>query len=96
MQTIIGNILMKKAVAMQYKAYENNAPKIIAKGSGKIAQKILEKAKEYDINIFENAQLTEMLMNVEINEEIPAELYKSVVEVFIWLHKTEKKAQLSK
>ena len=87
---------MKKAVAMQYKAYENNAPKVIAKGKGEIAKKILQKAKEYDVNIFENAELTDMLMNVELNEEIPAELYKAVVEVFIWLHQTEQKAQISK
>ena len=87
---------MKKAVAMKYKAYEDNAPKIIAKGKGEIALKILEKAKKYDINIFENEELTNMLMNVEVNEEIPGELYQAVVEVFIWLHKTENKAQISK
>jgi len=57
---------------------------------------IIEKAKEFDISIFKNPELTDMLMNVEIDEEIPAELYKAVVEVFIWLHKTEEKAQLSK
>jgi len=96
MQTSLGGILMKKAVAMKYKAYEDNAPKIIAKGKGEIALKILEKAKKYDINIFENEELTNMLMNVEINEEIPTELYQAVVEVFIWLHKTENKAQISK
>jgi flagellar biosynthesis protein len=96
MQTSFGGVLMKKAVAMKYKAYENNAPKVVAKGSGKIAKKILEKAKEYEINIFKNEELTEMLMNIEVNEEIPPELYKAVVEVFIWLHKTEKKAQISK
>jgi len=84
-----------KAVAMKYKAYEDNAPKVIAKGSGEIARKIIEKAKEFDISIFKNEELTNMLMNVEIDEEIPAELYKAVVEIFIWLHKTEKKAQLS-
>jgi flagellar biosynthesis protein len=86
---------MKKAIAMKYKVYEDNAPKVIAKGSGEIARKILEKAKEYGINIFENAELTNMLMNVELNEEIPPELYKAVIEVFIWLQKTEEKAQLS-
>jgi len=96
MQTSLGGILMKKAVAMKYKAYEDNAPKIIAKGKGEIALKILEKAKKYDINIFENEELTNMLMNVEVNEEIPGELYQAVVEVFIWLHKTENKAQISK
>ena len=85
-----------KAVAMKYKAYEDNAPKVIAKGSGEIAKKIIEKAKEYDISVFQNPELTDMLMNVEVNEEVPAELYKAVVEVFIWLHKTEQKAQLSK
>ena len=85
-----------KAVAMKYKAYEDNAPKVIAKGSGEVAKRIIEKAKEFDISIFQNPELTDMLMNVEIDEEVPAELYKAVVEVFIWLHKTEQKAQLSK
>jgi len=85
-----------KAVAMKYQMYEDNAPKIIAKGSGEIAKKIIEKAKEFDVSIFQNPELTNMLMNVEINEEVPAELYQAVVEVFIWLHKTEQKAQLSK
>ena len=46
---------MNKAVAMQYKAYENNAPKVIAKGSGEVAKKIIEKAKEYEISIFQNS-----------------------------------------
>jgi flagellar biosynthesis protein len=87
---------MKKAVALKYKAYEQNAPKIIAKGNGEIAQKIIQKAKEYDINIFQNEELTKTLMEVEVGEEIPPKLYKAVVEVFIWLHKTEKNAQLSK
>ncbi|RUM56449.1 MAG: flagellar biosynthesis protein FlhB [Nautilia sp.] len=86
---------MKKAVAMKYKAYEDNAPKVIAKGKGEIAKKIIEKAKQYDVNIFENPELTDMLMNVEVNEEVPPELYKSVVEVFVWLHKLEEKAQMS-
>lgn len=87
---------MKQAVAMKYKVYEDNAPKIVAKGKGEIAKKIIQKAKEYDIAIFENKELTNLLMNVEIDEEIPPELYKAVVEVFVWLHKTEEKAQISK
>ena len=85
-----------KAVAMKYQMYEDNAPKVLAKGSGEIAKKILEKAKEYDVSIFQNPELTDLLMNVEVNEEIPSELYQAVVEVFIWLKNTEEKAQLSK
>ena len=86
---------MKQAVAMKYKAYEDNAPKVIAKGNGEIAKKIIQKAKEYDIAIFQNPELTQMLMNVEIDEEVPPKLYEAVVEVFVWLHKTEEKAQMS-
>lgn len=87
---------MNKAVAMKYQAYQDNAPKVVAKGSGEVAKRIIQKAKEYDVAIFQNPELTDMLMNVELNQEIPPELYKAVVEVFIWLHKTEEKAQLSK
>ena len=87
---------MQKAVAMKYKVYEDNAPKVVAKGSGEIAQKIIQKAKEYDIAIFQNEELTNMLMDVELDSEIPSELYQAVVEVFVWLRKTEEKAQLSK
>ena len=87
---------MNKAVAMKYKVYEDNVPKVIAKGSGEIAKKIIQKAKDYDIAIFQNEELTNMLMDVDVNDEIPVELYQAVVEVFVWLQQTEQKAQLSK
>ena len=87
---------MNKAVAMKYKTYQDNAPKIVAKGKGVIADKIIQKAKKFNISIFQNEELTDLLMNVELNQEIPEELYQSVIELFLWLHKTEKKAQMSK
>jgi flagellar biosynthesis protein len=85
-----------KAVALKYKAYEENAPKVIAKGSGEIAKKIIKKAKEFDVPLFQNEELANMLLNVEVNEEIPPKMYEAVVEVFIWLYNLEEKAQLSK
>ena len=85
-----------KAVALKYKAYEDLAPKVIAKGKGKIAQKIIEKAKKYDVPLFQNEEMANMLLNVDMGEEIPPKMYKTVVEVFIWLYKLEEKAQLSK
>ncbi|WP_456479717.1 EscU/YscU/HrcU family type III secretion system export apparatus switch protein [Nautilia sp.] len=87
---------MNKAVALKYKAYEQNAPKVIAKGKGEIAKKIIEKAKLYDVPLFQNETLADMLLNVEIGEEIPPKMYEAVVDVFIWLYKLEEKAQLSK
>ena len=85
-----------KAVALKYKAYEDLAPKVIAKGKEEIAKKIIEKAKKYDIPLFQNEEMANMLLNVDVGEEIPAKIYESVVEVFIWLYKLEEKAQLSK
>ena len=85
-----------KAAALKYKAYEDNAPKVIAKGKGEIAKKIIEKAKKFDIPLFQNEALADMLLNVEVGEEIPPELYKAVVEVFVWLRKLEERAQISK
>ena len=85
-----------KAVALKYKAYEDLAPKVIAKGKGEIAKKIIEKAKKYDVPLFQNEEMANMLLNVDVGEEIPAKIYESVVEVFIWLYKLEEKAQLSK
>ncbi|WP_456471033.1 EscU/YscU/HrcU family type III secretion system export apparatus switch protein [Caminibacter sp.] len=84
-----------KAVALKYKAYEDNAPKIVAKGKGEIAKKIIEKAKEFDLPIFQNELLVENLIKIQ-TEEIPPELYKAVAEVFVWLHKVEQNAELSR
>ena len=84
-----------KAVALKYKAYEDNAPKIVAKGKGEMAKKIIEKAKEFDLPIFQNELLVENLIKVK-TEEIPPELYKAVAEVFVWLHKIEQNAELSR
>ena len=85
-----------KAVALKYRMYEDNAPKVVAKGKGEIAKKIIQKAREYDVAIFENEVLADMLLDIEIDSEIPPNLYKAVVDVFIWLYSLEEKAQLSK
>lgn len=84
-----------KAVAMKYEAYAGGAPKVLASGEGELARKIIDKAKEFDIAIFKNEELVKSLLNIEVGEEIPRELYLAVVEVFVWLAKSEKKAQMS-
>ena len=86
----------KKVVALKYEENGTSAPKIIAKGKGPIAEKIMEKAKEFDIPIFQNKALAESLLNLDVDEQIPPNLYKAVAEVFVWLMKSEKKAQMSK
>lgn len=86
----------KKAAALRYNEAQDRAPKVVAKGVGRVAIRIIEKAKEFDVPIFQNEALANSLMGLEVDENIPPELYKAVVEVFIWLNKVEQKAQLSK
>ena len=79
-----------KAVALKYEE-TNNAPKVLASGKNEIAKKIIQKAHEFEIPIFANEALVDSLVDLDIDKEIPPELYQSVVEVFIWLMKNEKK-----
>lgn len=67
------------AVALQYTP--PGAPKVTASGRGKIAEAILEAAKEHDIPIEENPALAEALAQVELDTEIPEQLYRAVAEV---------------
>jgi flagellar biosynthesis protein len=73
------------AVALHYD--KTGAPRVIAKGKGTIGEKIIEVAKEHGIPIEENEVLAGALSNVELGDEIPAELYKAVAEVLIFVLK---------
>ncbi|WP_104697947.1 MULTISPECIES: EscU/YscU/HrcU family type III secretion system export apparatus switch protein [unclassified Helicobacter] len=87
---------MKKAAALSYQKQIDHAPKVVASGKGAIAEKIIQKAKEFDVPLFSNRALVDSLLKIEIDDEIPQELYSSTVEVFIWLNKIETQAQVSK
>ena len=78
-----------KAVALKYDKQTQNAPKVIASGKGEIASKIIEKAKEFDISIFQNVTLVNSLIDIDLDKEVPPKLYEALVEVFIWLSKQE-------
>ena len=71
------------AVALQYD--RTGAPRVVAKGKGTLGEKIIEVAKEHGIPIEENEVLAGALSNVELGDEIPAELYKAVAEVLIFV-----------
>jgi len=80
-----------KAVALQYDNTTSKAPKVLASGRNDIARTIIEKAKEFDVPLFANEMLVDSLINLEIDHEIPQELYQGVSDVFIWLMRNEKK-----
>ena len=83
-----GDRKQQLAVALHYD--RKGAPRVIAKGKGTIGAKIIEVAKEHNIPIEENEMLAGALSNVELGDEIPAELYKAVAEVLVFVLKLTK------
>ena len=75
------------AVAIKYKMNEDPAPKVVAKGKGRIAEKIIELAKENDIPIREDPDLVEILAKLELNQYIPPELYQVVAEILAFIYR---------
>ena len=89
-------MLTPKAAALKYAAHKDNAPKIVAAGRGEKAQKIMEKAKAFDVPLFQNEALADALLRQEAGTEIDPMLFQAVAEVFVWLMKTEEEIQLSR
>lgn len=81
----------KKAVALRYEAAKDRAPKVVAKGRGYIASKIIEIAKEHGVPLKEDEALVEVLSKLDLYEEIPVELYKAVAEILVFVYKIKKK-----
>lgn len=76
------------AVALSYDSSVMSAPKLLAKGAGRIAERIKEVAEKHGIPIVENKELAQSLHSlVEINEEIPSILYQAVAEVLAYIYK---------
>ncbi len=75
----------KSRLAVAFHYDKKGAPRVVAKGKGTVGEKIIEIARENDIPIQENEVLAGALSNVELGDEIPAELYKAVAEVLIFV-----------
>ncbi|MEX1666307.1 EscU/YscU/HrcU family type III secretion system export apparatus switch protein [Zhongshania arctica] len=73
------------AVSLHYDGY--NAPVVSAKGEGETARQILEIATEYDIPIYQNSELIQLLSRVELDNEIPRELYIAVAEIIAFAYR---------
>ena len=76
--------LNKKAVALRYDVDKNIAAVIVASGMGHVAEKIIEIAGENKVPIYEDTSLTTILTQLELGSEIPEELYKAVVDIYVF------------
>ena len=83
------NMKKKTAVALAYEKGDK-APKILATGVGEVAEKIIEKAKEADVPLYEDAPLASTLSKLEIGDAIPPELYDVVAEVLVFVNDMDK------
>ena len=79
----------RSAIALEYETGDI-APKVIASGKGYVAEKILEKATEYDIPVHKDEKLAKSLEQIEIGEYIPQELYQVVAEVLVYVDAMDK------
>ena len=76
------------AVALAYREGQI-APKVIAKGRGLIAEEIIRRAKEAGIYVHESRELVALLMQVNLDDRIPPQLYVAVAELLAWLYRLE-------
>ncbi len=83
------NDAFKQAVALAYTAGQQ-APKVVASGKGLIAENIIKLAQENGVYVHESKELVAMLMDVDLDKEIPPNLYRVVAELLAWLYRIEK------
>jgi len=78
----------RKAVALGYdEEKDDEAPRVKAKGEGKVAEKIIELAEREDVPLYEDEDLVELLYGLDLDEQIPPSLYEVVAEVFAFLYR---------
>jgi flagellar biosynthesis protein len=81
---------VRRAAALQYDESVDSAPKVIAKGRGRTAERIVETAREANIPIVEDAALVSALLVLELGDEIPVELYQSAAKILAFLRNLDR------
>ena len=74
-------------MALRYNEDKDAAPRVIAKGKGHVAQRILDLAREHAIPVREDPDLVQSLAQIDLNDVIPSELYPAVAEVLAYVYR---------
>lgn len=82
-----------KAIAVKYDLEKDRAPKIIASGKGGVAEEILRLAEENGVPLYEDASLADLLARLELDTEVPPELYTLVAEVLSFVYQLDRMAK---
>ncbi len=76
------------AVALAYRQDEGS-PRVVAKGRGQIAQAIIDRARDAGVYVHESPELVGLLMQVDMDDRIPPQLYLAVAELLAWIYRVE-------
>ena len=82
---------VRKAAALQYDRQRDNAPWVTAKGKGETAENIIKIAQLHHLPIKKDEDLVELLSKVELDREVPANLYRAVAEIFNFIYNVTNK-----
>ena len=83
----------KAAIALRYDVDRDKAPLVIASGRGPMAEEILRIAEDNKIPLYEDPELAKLLTKLELDTEIPPELYTLVAEVLFFVYKLDRMAE---
>lgn len=78
----------REAVALAYRQTDA-APRVVARGRGLIAEEIIARAREHGVYVHESPELVALLVQVDIDQHIPPQLYLAVAELLAWLYRLE-------
>lgn len=84
----------RKAVALRYNGDKDEAPKILAKGAGLLAERIIELAQQQGIQLHEDPELVGLLSKLELDTEIPEQLYAAVAEVLAFVYRLNRQMEM--
>ena len=77
----------RRAAAIRYDAEQHAAPRVVAKGAGLLAERIIEIARESGVYIHEDPDLAAVLSRLDVDTEIPEELYRAVAEILAFVYR---------
>jgi flagellar biosynthesis protein len=80
---------MRTAVALAYREADA-APRVVAKGRGLIAEEIIARAREHGVYVHESPELVSLLLQIDLDQRIPPQLYVAVAELLAWLYRIER------
>jgi len=77
----------RKATALRYDPSREKAPRLVAKGQGFVADDIIQAARRHGIPIREDPFLVEALSTLDLQKQIPPELYRAVAELLLFVYR---------